>query len=85
MVMGVFPSSSIYGNIDHLFRRIPSDLNSSSFPWIMWYIWKARNEKLHENIYRDPREILKLAENKANAWSLAQLEVVICPGDRCAG
>ncbi|KAG7536766.1 Ribonuclease H-like superfamily [Arabidopsis suecica] len=62
--------------MDHLFRRTPTDSHSSSFPWVMWYIWKVRNDKIHENIDRDPRDTLKLADNEANAWTLAQLEMV---------
>ncbi|KAL9840567.1 putative reverse transcriptase zinc-binding domain-containing protein [Arabidopsis thaliana] len=44
-ILGIFPSNSIFANLDHLFWRIPSGVISSSYPWIIWYIWKARNEK----------------------------------------
>ncbi|KAL9286052.1 putative reverse transcriptase zinc-binding domain-containing protein [Arabidopsis thaliana] len=44
----VFSTSSIYANLDHLFSRIPLEFDSSAYPWIIWYIWKARNEKVFE-------------------------------------
>ena len=31
-VPGVFPTSSIYANLDHLFSRIPSEFDSSAYP-----------------------------------------------------
>ena len=38
-----FPSASHYTNIDYMFWR-KKDIEDP-YPWIMWYIWKARNDK----------------------------------------
>ncbi|KAG7599379.1 Ribonuclease H-like superfamily [Arabidopsis suecica] len=72
--MGIFPTKSNFANLDHLFWRIPSEFDSSAFPWIIWYIWKARNEKIFENIDKDPIEVLRLAEKEAQLWQTAQIE-----------
>ncbi|KAG7582071.1 Ribonuclease H-like superfamily [Arabidopsis suecica] len=74
-VPGTFPSASIYANLDHLFWRISSEFDSTSYPWIIWYIWKARNEKLFDNVDKDPREVLCLAEKEAQSWQTAQVEL----------
>ncbi|VYS69823.1 unnamed protein product [Arabidopsis thaliana] len=70
-----FPYASIYANLDHLFWRIPLEFDSSSFPWIIWYIWKAQNEKIFDNVDKDPLEILHLAEKESDLWKSAQLEL----------
>jgi len=67
-VPGIFPTDSIFTNLDHLFSRIPSEFDSSSFPWIIWYIWKARNGKIFENVDKDPLDVLCLAEKEAQSW-----------------
>ncbi|KAG7556675.1 Reverse transcriptase domain [Arabidopsis suecica] len=74
-VMGTFPTDSIFANLDHLFWRIPSEFDSIAFPWIIWYIWKARNEKLFENVDNDPLEVLRLAEREEQLWHSAQVEL----------
>ncbi|KAG7563965.1 Ribonuclease H-like superfamily [Arabidopsis suecica] len=73
--MGIFPTESNFANLDHLFWRIPSEFDSSAFPWIIWYIWKARNEKIFENIDTDPIEVLRLAEKEAQLWQSAQVDL----------
>ncbi|KAG7552559.1 Ribonuclease H-like superfamily [Arabidopsis thaliana x Arabidopsis arenosa] len=75
-VMGNFPTESIFANMDHLFWRVPSEFYSSAFPWIIWYIWKARNEKIFENVDSDPLEVLRLAEKEAQLWQSAQIELI---------
>ncbi|XP_023634340.1 uncharacterized protein LOC111829476 [Capsella rubella] len=77
---GVFPTESLFANMDHLFWRTPKDLDVSMYPWIMWYIWKARNEKVFDNIDRDPREVLRLAECEAQSWFDAQMEGAVDTG-----
>jgi len=68
MVPGIFPTGSITTDMDHIFWRIPSDINSSStFPWISWYIWKAQNEKIHEKIDKSQYELLRLVDTEAKA------------------
>jgi len=73
-VPGVFPTDSIYVNLDHLFSRIPSDFDSFAYPWIILYIWKARDEKVFENVEKDPLDVLCLAEKEAQSWQLVQVE-----------
>ena len=74
-IVGKFPYTSIYANLDHLLWRIPSKYDSSAFPWIIWYIWKARNEKIFENVDRNPLEVLCLAKKEAHSSKVAQLEL----------
>jgi len=74
-VIGIFPSDSIYENLDHLFWRVQSAVDSFSYPWIIWYIWKARNAKLFDNVDKDPLDILSLAEKEAQSWKSAQVEL----------
>jgi len=69
---GFFPP--IYANLDHLFSRISSEFDSFAYPWILWYIWKARNEKIFENVEKDQLYVLCLAEKEAHSWHLAQFE-----------
>nr|VDD34166.1 unnamed protein product [Brassica oleracea] len=50
---GCFPCTSLYANIDYLLLRIKdqgihADV-MGSIPWLLWYIWKARNEKIFAN------------------------------------
>jgi len=60
--------------LDHLFSRIPSEFDSSAYPWIIWYIWKVRNEKVFENVEKDLLDVLCLTEKEAQSWQLAQAE-----------
>jgi len=62
-------------NLDHLFWRVPSAVDSFSYPWIIWYIWKVQNEKNFDNMDKDPLDILCLAEKEAKSWKLAQVEL----------
>ena len=36
--------------------------------WIIWYIWKVRNDKLFRGIDRDPLELVRYAESECQAW-----------------
>lgn len=38
------------------------------YPWILWYIWKARNDKLFREIDRDQLETVRHAESECHAW-----------------
>lgn len=62
--------TSVFKNIDYLFWR---SLHSvSEIPWIMWYIWKARNDRVFKNVDQDSREILQMADTEASLWLAAQ-------------
>ena len=43
------------------------------FAWILWYIWKGRNNKIFSNIDVDPMDTLKLAETESKLWAEAQI------------
>ena len=74
---GFFPCSSIYVNFDTLLR-LGGSLNTEGmdtpiFPWIIWYLWKARNDKCFSNKDTSPMDTLQLARHEAEAWKLAQI------------
>ena len=46
----VFPSSSLFTNMDPLFWRVTPKMDDHHFAWILWYIWKARNNKVFSNL-----------------------------------
>ncbi|CAA7014949.1 unnamed protein product [Microthlaspi erraticum] len=68
----LFPSPDIYTNMDYLFWRRPDsereDEDNDPFPWIIWFIWKARNEKLFQDLSRDPLGTVRHAEAECKAW-----------------
>ena len=77
-----FPVSSVYANMDYLFWRKnnimkPED-DRDPYPWIIWYIWKARNGKLFRCIDRDPLELVRYAESECQAWHNAK-ETISAP------
>ena len=47
---------NIYANMDYLFWRnnniVELELDRDPYPWIIWYIWNARNDKLCRGIDR---------------------------------
>ena len=45
------------------------------FPWIIWYIWKARNKKLFNGRDFSPMNTIDLATRECNAWFLASEEI----------
>lgn len=70
-----FPSPSLYNNIDYLYWRC-KDLGTIEeslriFPWIIRYIWKARNRKIFENICVRPQDTLDLAIQEEEVSRLA--------------
>ncbi|XP_048605048.1 uncharacterized protein LOC125582404 [Brassica napus] len=58
--------------MDYLFLRkngiIEPAQDMDPYPWIIWYIWKARNDKLFRGIDRDPLELVRYAESEYQAW-----------------
>ncbi|KAF3527763.1 hypothetical protein DY000_02039796 [Brassica cretica] len=45
----------------------------SMFPWLIWYVWKARNEKCFNAKDISPLDTLQLAQQEAETWKVAQL------------
>lgn len=45
----------------------PED-DRDSYLWIIWYIWKARNDKLFRDIDMDPFELVRYAESECQTW-----------------
>ena len=77
----IFPVSSIYANMNYLFWRkngiLEPENDRDPYPWIIWYIWKARNDKLFRGIDRDPLELVRYAESECQAWYNARDSVPI--------
>ena len=44
------------------------ELDRDPYPWIIWYIWKARNDKLFRGIDRDHLELVRHVESECKAW-----------------
>ncbi|XP_019097419.1 PREDICTED: uncharacterized protein LOC109131190 [Camelina sativa] len=77
-IQGVFPSSSLFVNIDHLFWRARElggrEESIRIFPWILWFIWKARNSKVFENKDVHPADTLQLAMKEADSFRTARVK-----------
>ncbi|XP_018511975.2 uncharacterized protein LOC103853843 [Brassica rapa] len=58
--------------MDYLFWRknsiIEPDDDRDPYPWIIWYIWEAKNDKLFRGIDRNPLELVRYAEGECQAW-----------------
>ena len=48
-------------------------MEDHQFAWILWYIWKGRNNKVFSNLDIDPMDTLKLAETESKLWEEAQV------------
>ena len=68
----IFAAPSVYINMDYLFWRkntiIEPEQEMDPYPWLIWYIWKARNDKLFRGIDRDPLELVRHAKSECQAW-----------------
>ena len=69
----IFPSSSFFANMDYLFWRVNPKMDDHQFAWILWYIWKGRNNKVFSNLDIDPTDTLKIAELESTLWAEAQV------------
>ena len=58
--------------MDYLFWRknniIKPKQDMNPYPWIIWYIQKARNDKLFRGIDRDLLELVRYAESECQVW-----------------
>ncbi|CAA7021908.1 unnamed protein product [Microthlaspi erraticum] len=67
-----FPTGALFSNMAHLFWSLPEADDMMIYPWLLWFIWKARNYKVFSNDDHDPREVLESAITEARAWASAQ-------------
>ncbi|CAA7046662.1 unnamed protein product [Microthlaspi erraticum] len=67
-----FPTWGLFTNMTQLFWHLPNDDRMWMYPWLIWYIWKARNDKVMANVDCDPNEIIVKAEAESIAWMKAQ-------------
>ena len=67
---------SILSNLDHVLWRAKDyglqDTTMSNVPWVIWYIWKARNDKAFNGKDTSPLETIQIAKFEAESWRLAQ-------------
>ncbi|XP_018463519.1 uncharacterized protein LOC108834691 [Raphanus sativus] len=74
---GYFPSTSVYQNMNFLFWKKKNvaymEPLIETFPWILWYIWKARNDKVFNGKEVSPVDTLRLASIEAECWRAANL------------
>ena len=49
------------------------------YPWIIWYIWKNRNDKLFRGIDRDSLELIRYTESECQAWHNAREAIHVPP------
>ncbi|XP_010490442.1 PREDICTED: uncharacterized protein LOC104768216 [Camelina sativa] len=70
-----FPTESVYANVDHFLGSTNPVSQITVFPWLMWYIWKAQNARVFEDVMDNPLDVVQLEEGEANAWLQAQVEV----------
>lgn len=62
--------------MNNLYWIISPQIEDNRFAWILWYIWKGRNNKVFSNIDIDPRNTLKLAETESTLWAKAQDSII---------
>ncbi|XP_023633877.1 uncharacterized protein LOC111829331 [Capsella rubella] len=69
-----FPTASVFANMDYILKIALEGDPEGFCPWLMWYIWKARNAKAFENRDENPMEILQIAMEEAKVWHEAQVD-----------
>ncbi|XP_019091159.1 PREDICTED: uncharacterized protein LOC109128743 [Camelina sativa] len=70
-----FPMESVYTNLDHFLDPNGPGSHITAFPWLMWYLWKARNARVFENLDERPDVVVRVAESEAVTWQKAQVDV----------
>lgn len=55
--------------MDHLFWRVVPQMDDHQYAWILWYIWKSRNNKVFSNLEVEPKDILKFAVTESTFWA----------------
>ncbi|CAA7043439.1 unnamed protein product [Microthlaspi erraticum] len=67
-----FPTDALFSNMAHLFWNLPDNEDMMMYPWLLWYIWKARNYKVFSNDDHNPQDVMESALTEARAWAAAQ-------------
>ena len=62
--------------MDYLLCRITLQGENHQFVWILWYIWKGRNNMVFNNINTDPIETLQLLVTETTIWFGAHAQVI---------
>ncbi|WZZ63839.1 hypothetical protein YC2023_075209 [Brassica napus] len=80
---GVFSSNSLYENFDYLLCRAKQNGATSTmlacFPWVAWFIWKARNDKVFNGKDILPPDTVNHSRQEAEEWRVAQVIQQIVP------
>ena len=75
-VPGQFPCTSLVENFDFLVIRAAAKgvplQRLAKFPWIIWYLWKARNDKLFNGKEISPLDSLHKASQECEEWYVTQ-------------
>ena len=61
--------------MDHLFWGVSLELEDHQLAWILWYIWKGRNNKVFSKLDIDPRDTLRMAETESLLWAEAHISL----------
>ncbi|CAA7027977.1 unnamed protein product [Microthlaspi erraticum] len=69
-----FPTEALFANIAYLLWNLPDDDRMRMYPWLIWFIWKARNEKVFSNDDSDPNDIISHAAREATTWRMTQVK-----------
>ena len=76
-VLEIFPSNSLYENFDYLLIRSKKYGVTSTviacFPWILWFIWKSRNNKVFNGKDILPPDTVNHSRQEAEEWRVAQV------------
>lgn len=76
-IPGSFPSTSLYEKFDYLLLRAKRSGATismlSCFPWITWFIWKARNDKVFNGKDILQQDTLSHSIQEAEEWKVAQV------------
>ena len=74
--LGSFPSTFLFVNFEYLLQQVLTanpQGEAQIFPWLMWYVWKARNNKCFNAKDISPLDTIQLARQEAETWRIAQI------------
>ena len=71
-----FDSISIFANVNYLISFWETKKHvfeaTRNFPWVLWYLWKNRNNLLFEGALFESAQVCAKAEEEASQWYAAQ-------------